>query len=185
MNTQILGNSCLMRPAVFSARTADLSTGYKWITGPITTVRREHTLPKSPAVARVGFTTWKWFTESTRSSAVVLGNHPCSVRRTNNSPEKQSINLPTSCTRHPRYRVLTSACTPLSHLFLSHSSADDGSPSGWDQPHSEADPSSVRQHAAQRGWFMPSNQSSGSVCSVRKPCSCRKQCQTLPSWPWI
>jgi len=57
----------------------------------------------------------------------------------------------------------TSACTPLSHLFLSHSSADDGSPSGWDQPHSEADSSSVRQHAAQRGWFMPSNQSSGSV----------------------
>ena len=78
---QILGNACLPGPAVFSARTADRSTGYKWITGPITTVRREHILPKSPAVARVGFIAWKWFTESTRSGAVVLGNHPCSVIR--------------------------------------------------------------------------------------------------------
>jgi hypothetical protein len=76
---QILGNACLPGPAVFSARTADRSTGYEWITGPITTVRREHILPKSLAVARVGFIAWKWFTEGTKSVAVVLGNHPCSV----------------------------------------------------------------------------------------------------------
>jgi len=44
--------------------------------GPITTVRNEHISLNALAVARVGLTTWKWFTESSRSSAVVLGNHP-------------------------------------------------------------------------------------------------------------
>jgi hypothetical protein len=39
-------------------------------------------LPKSLAVARVGFIAWKWFTEGTKSVAVVLGNHPCSVSST-------------------------------------------------------------------------------------------------------
>ena len=67
-------------PAASAARRAGGSNGYRWITGPITTVRREHILPKSLAVARVGFIAWKWFTEGTKSVAVVLGNHPCSVR---------------------------------------------------------------------------------------------------------
>jgi hypothetical protein len=47
-----------------------------WLTGPITTVRDEHISLNALAVARVGLTTWKWFTESRRSGAVVLGNHP-------------------------------------------------------------------------------------------------------------
>jgi hypothetical protein len=44
-----------------------------WITGPINTVRDDHILRKSTAVARVGFTDWKWFTECMRSGAVVHG----------------------------------------------------------------------------------------------------------------
>jgi hypothetical protein len=36
--------------------------------------------PNAPAVARVGLTEWKWFTESSRSGTVVLGNHPYGVR---------------------------------------------------------------------------------------------------------
>jgi hypothetical protein len=37
--------------------------------------------PTAPAVARVGLTEWKWFTESSRSGTVVLGNHPYSVAK--------------------------------------------------------------------------------------------------------
>jgi len=79
--THSLGKACLPGPAAFSARTVDRSTGYKWITSPVTTVRFEHILPKSLTVAKVCLTAWKWFTESSRSGAVVLGNHPYSVKR--------------------------------------------------------------------------------------------------------
>lgn len=49
------------------------------MSGPITTVHDGHKLPKAAAAARVGSATWKWFTESSRGSNVVLGNHPYSV----------------------------------------------------------------------------------------------------------
>jgi hypothetical protein len=48
-------------------------------------------LPKSLAVARVGFIAWKWFTEGTKSVAVVLGNHPCSVRRIAFNPMRAKL----------------------------------------------------------------------------------------------
>jgi hypothetical protein len=57
-----------------------------WITGPITTVRDEHILAKLTAVAGVGSTAWKWFTECMRSGNVVLGNRPCSVGKTKALP---------------------------------------------------------------------------------------------------
>jgi len=55
---------------------------HKWISGPITTVRHERMSPKAPAVVRVGLTAWRWFSESSRSGKVVLGNHPHSVSGT-------------------------------------------------------------------------------------------------------
>ena len=36
--------------------------------------------PTAPAVVRSGLTESRWFTESSRSGTVVLGNHPYSVR---------------------------------------------------------------------------------------------------------
>jgi hypothetical protein len=56
-------------------------SSYKWISGPITTVRDGHKLPKAAAATRVGCAAWKWFTESSRGSNVDLGNRLCSVRR--------------------------------------------------------------------------------------------------------
>jgi hypothetical protein len=63
-----------------SAQPARSSSRYKWISGPVTTVRNELMSLKGLAVARVGLTAWEWFTESSWSGIVVLGNHPCSVR---------------------------------------------------------------------------------------------------------
>jgi hypothetical protein len=47
-----------------------------WLTGPITTVRDEHISLKALSVDKAGLSALKWFTESRRSGAVVLGNHP-------------------------------------------------------------------------------------------------------------
>jgi hypothetical protein len=52
-----------------------------WISGPITTVRNEHICHELAAVARVGLATRRWLSETSRSAAVVLGNHPISVSR--------------------------------------------------------------------------------------------------------
>ena len=51
-----------------------------WISGPITTVHIEHICHALAAVARVGLATRRWLSETSRSAAVVLGNHPFSVR---------------------------------------------------------------------------------------------------------
>jgi hypothetical protein len=55
------------------------SNGYRWITGPITTVRGGRMSPEALANTRVVMSAWKWFSEWTWSSIVVLGNHPYSV----------------------------------------------------------------------------------------------------------
>jgi hypothetical protein len=62
-----------------SAQLTRCSGRYKWIAGPITTVRHERMKPTAPAVVRSGLTESRWFTESSRSGTVVLGNHPYSV----------------------------------------------------------------------------------------------------------
>jgi hypothetical protein len=69
-------------PAASTARRAGGSNGYRWITGPITAVRNEHFCSELAAVARVGLVTRRWLSDMNRSAAVVLGNHPISVRRT-------------------------------------------------------------------------------------------------------
>ena len=58
------------------------SNGYRWITGPITTVCNEHCCSELAAVARVGSVTRRWLSDKNRSAAVVLGNHPISVSLT-------------------------------------------------------------------------------------------------------
>jgi len=50
-----------------------------WISDPITTVCDGHKLPKAAAATRDSCAAWKWFTESSRGSSVVLGNRPYSV----------------------------------------------------------------------------------------------------------
>jgi hypothetical protein len=52
-----------------------------WIPGPITTVHNEHFCRELDAVATVGLVTRRWLSDINRSVAVVLGNHPYSVRR--------------------------------------------------------------------------------------------------------
>jgi len=66
-------------PATSAARKAGGSNGYRWITGPITTVRDGRMSPEALADTRVVLSAWKWFSERTWSSTVVLGNHPYSV----------------------------------------------------------------------------------------------------------
>ena len=51
-----------------------------WISGPITTVHDEHICHELTAVARISLATRRWLSETSRSAAVVLGNHPISVR---------------------------------------------------------------------------------------------------------
>ena len=51
-----------------------------WISGPITTVHDEHICHELTAVARIRLVTRRWLSDRSRSAAVVLGNHPISVR---------------------------------------------------------------------------------------------------------
>ena len=53
-----------------------------WISGPITTVHDEHICHELIAVARISLATRRWLSETSRSAAVVLGNHPISVGMT-------------------------------------------------------------------------------------------------------
>jgi hypothetical protein len=52
-----------------------------WISDPITTVQEEHICHKLTAVARISLAPRRWLSETSRSAAVVLGNHPISVRQ--------------------------------------------------------------------------------------------------------
>jgi hypothetical protein len=54
-----------------------------WISGPITTVHYEHICHDLAAVAKVGLVTRRWLSDKSRIAAVVLGNHPISVRLMN------------------------------------------------------------------------------------------------------
>ena len=64
---------------LFSARGADRSNRYMWISGPVTTVHYEHICHDLAAVAMVGLATRRWLSDKSRSAAVVLGNHQISV----------------------------------------------------------------------------------------------------------
>ena len=59
-----------------SAKPTRFSSLYRWISGPITTVRHERMSPKAIAVTRARWTAWMWFTESCRRGSEVLGNYP-------------------------------------------------------------------------------------------------------------
>jgi hypothetical protein len=50
------------------------------IPSPITTVHNEHPCRELGAVAGVGLITRRWLSDKNRSAAVVLGNHPYSVK---------------------------------------------------------------------------------------------------------
>jgi hypothetical protein len=52
-----------------------------WISGPIATVHHEHICHELTAVARISLAIRRWLSVKSRSAAVVLGNHPISVRR--------------------------------------------------------------------------------------------------------
>ena len=66
-------------PTTSQARRADHRYGCKWISGPITTVHDGRRVPKATAVTRVGSALQKWFSVSSRSGIVVLGNQSISV----------------------------------------------------------------------------------------------------------
>ena len=68
-------------PITSRGRRADHRYGYKWISGPITTVHDERIVPNATAVTRAGSNAQKWFSESSRSGIVILANQPISVRR--------------------------------------------------------------------------------------------------------
>ena len=68
-------------PTTSQGRRADHRYGYKWKSGPITTVHDGRIVPTAAAVTRVGSAAQKWFSESSRSGIAVLGNQPISVRR--------------------------------------------------------------------------------------------------------
>jgi hypothetical protein len=57
------------------------SRRYIWIPGPITTVHGEHPYRELTVAAKIRLTTKRWISDRSRSAAVVLGNHPISVRR--------------------------------------------------------------------------------------------------------
>ena len=75
-HTQNFGNACLSMSTASSARRAGRSFGYKWLTGPITTVRDGHRLPKAVAVTRVSSAAWVWFSECISSDTMVHVDHP-------------------------------------------------------------------------------------------------------------
>ena len=77
--TQNLFNACLAGSTASSASRAARSFGFKWLTGPITTVRDGHSFPKAVAVTRVSSSAWVWFSECSRCYEVVHGNYPNSV----------------------------------------------------------------------------------------------------------
>ncbi len=65
-----------------STRRAACSKRYMRISGPITTVHKEHIYCELPAAAKIRLTSRRWLSDRNRSFAVVLGNHPISVALT-------------------------------------------------------------------------------------------------------
>ena len=68
-------------PTTSQARRADHRYSNKWISSLITTVHDGRIAPKATAATRVGSAEQTWFSESSGSGIVVLGNQPISVRR--------------------------------------------------------------------------------------------------------
>ena len=81
-DTKTLAMLALPGPITSQARRADRGYDYKWISVPITTVQDGHIVPKATAVTRVDSATQQWFSESSGSGIVVLGNQPISVSPT-------------------------------------------------------------------------------------------------------
>lgn len=81
--TLVIIDGCQASSAVHSAGGCN---GNGWITGPVTTVRDGRMPSKALAETRVVLSAWKWFSEVTWSSTVVLGNHPISVSRMPGKP---------------------------------------------------------------------------------------------------
>jgi hypothetical protein len=65
---------------VLSANRAVRSNRYIWISGSITTVRRERICRELAAVGRIGMLPRRWLSDKITSAEVVLGNHPIGVR---------------------------------------------------------------------------------------------------------
>ena len=65
----------------FPGQKSRRSYGYKWISVLITTILDGRIVPKATAATRVCSTAQQWFSESSRSGIVVLGNQQISVRR--------------------------------------------------------------------------------------------------------
>jgi hypothetical protein len=82
-HTQNLGDACLSGSTASSAREAGRSFGYKWTTGPMTTVRDGQGFRKAIAVTRVSSAAWLWFSECSRRDTLVHGNHPYSIIQLN------------------------------------------------------------------------------------------------------
>jgi hypothetical protein len=64
-----------------------------WISGPITTVHHEHFCHELTAVARISLATRRWLSVKSRSAAVVLGNHPISVREMGAMPLQPRVGI--------------------------------------------------------------------------------------------
>ena len=74
VDVKTLAMLALQGPTTSQARRADRIDDYKWISGPITTVHDGHIVQKSTAATRVGSAAKQWFSESSGSGTVVLGN---------------------------------------------------------------------------------------------------------------
>jgi hypothetical protein len=53
-----------------------------WISNPIATVHDKHICHELTAVGKISLATRRWLSETSKSVAVDLGNHPISVRPT-------------------------------------------------------------------------------------------------------
>ena len=63
-DTKTLAMLALPGPTTSQARRADRIDDYKWISGPITTVKDGRIVHKATAVPRVGSAAQQWFSES-------------------------------------------------------------------------------------------------------------------------
>jgi hypothetical protein len=93
-HTQNPGNAFLSGSTDPSARIAGRSFGYKWITGPLTTVCDGQRLPKAVTVTRISTAAWVWFSECSRCDTVVHGNNPYNVSFMENVELRKLIYLP-------------------------------------------------------------------------------------------
>jgi hypothetical protein len=157
----------LPRPAEQTVVTT--TNGY----GSITTVHVGHIVHKATAVSRVGWAAQKWFSESSGSGPMVLGNQPISVRR----HDCQEL-PPSTCTldHHGQtslsmfmYHYEHVVIGPVNHAYAWRATADKLCPTMVLRPHLPAPNRGSRKVVAGCEWFAepPNNKLGGLLCPCR------------------